>query len=222
VKPYYEDGLVTLYHGDCREWMPIAAADALVTDPPYGLDAVYGRPGGLRRTIQGDATTDLLSWVAGRSQWLLPDAWAAVFCGWNGNAVAANAMEDAGLTVKTVIVWDKLQPGIGTGIRDQHEFIVLGHRGDPPRPWHGGNVWRFPKVHGQPAHPNEKPLALMRALIARLTAGNALIVDPFAGSGSTLEAAKSLGRRAIGIEIEERYCEIAAQRCSQEVLGLVG
>jgi DNA modification methylase len=222
VKPYYSDDLVTIYHGDCREVLPALSvqADILATDPPYGLDAVYGRPGGVRRVIVGDETTDLAEWVVGQIDALAASAWLAVFSGWNGNGPIQVAMTAAGVTVKTVIVWDKMQPGIGTGIRDQHEFVVLGSVGTPPRPWHSGNVWRLPKVHGRPAHPNEKPVNLMRLLLARLTDAPSLVLDPFCGSGSTLEAAKSLGHHAIGIEIDERYCEIAAQRCSQEVLGL--
>jgi DNA modification methylase len=221
VTPYYTDDHVTLYHGDARIVSGLANFDVLLTDPPYGLAAQYGRPGGVRRTIAGDADTSLLEWVSGRVGWFAADAWSVVFCGWNGCGAVQDAMTASGLTVKTVIVWDKMQPGIGSGVRDQHEFAVLGYRGEPPRPWHGGNVWRISKVSGRPVHPNEKPVELMRTMLGRLTDKPIRVLDPFAGSGSTLVAAKALGHTAVGVEIDERHCEVAANRLRQEVLGLV-
>ncbi len=227
MTPYYQDDLVTIYHGDCRDVLPsLPSVDLMVADPPYGLQARYGGITGVRRTIEGDADTGLLLWCAEASA-VVRDGWIVLFCGWNANERVQRVAENSGARVHTVIVWDK---GVATsgrgdlrggpGIREQHEFMVLASRGRPARPWHGGNVWAFQRDMGDLMHPNQKPVTLMAATIDRLTMPGATVLDPCIGSGSTLTAAKLIGRRSIGIEIEERYCEIAANRCRQEVLGL--
>ncbi|EGT5594934.1 site-specific DNA-methyltransferase [Corynebacterium striatum] len=86
---------------------------------------------------------------------------------------------------------------------------------------HNTDIWNFPIVQGYAGkHPCEKPISMMEHIIETSTKPGDIILDPFAGSGSTLRAAKNLGRRAIGVELEERYCEIAAQRLAQETLGI--
>lgn len=215
MKPYYEDGLVTLYHGDCREWTG-GSYDLVATDPPYGLvtNSGYGRE---HQRIAGD-TTASSDWLLSRASTLVADpGWFVMFCGWHYIGEALRIVPPP-MTVKTVAVWDKTRPSIGHGMRDQHEFILVARHGSPIETYKGGNVLRQDRQHG--IHPHAKPLPLMRRLVEWFSPPGGTVFDPFAGSGSTLRAAKDLGRRAIGIEIDERHCETAATRCSQEVLGL--
>ena len=222
MKPYYSDDRVTLYHGDCltvTEWL---TADVLVTDPPYGMAFVSGhRRRGPSRPIVGDESTAARDAIL--SMW--DDRPALVFGTWR--------MPRPDST-RTVIVWDKGDsPGMGAldlpwGL--SHEEVYVMGRGWPVLP-NGGrrreggvprrdpSIIRATLVNSQaadrPDHPTPKPVPLMAQLIAK-TSGT--IADPFAGSGSTLVAAKQLGRHAIGVELEERYAEIAARRLSQDVL----
>ncbi len=129
------------------------------------------------------------------------------------------------IPIRAVLVWDK---GGHVGMGDlslpwkqnwEHIYVsgtgFIGQRGTGVLRFNALAPWA-----GEYSHPHEKPVELMRELIGKC-APLAEIVDPFMGSGTTLRAAKDLGRKAIGIEIEERYCEIAARRCSQEVLDLM-
>jgi len=207
--PYYSDEFVTLYHGDClevREWL---AADVLVTDPPYGYSHSSGWVGKFRgEVIAGDDSlttrNDMLAAWESRP--------ALVFGSWK--------MPKPDGT-HTVLTWDK---GDASGMGDlsvpwkpnTEEVYVIGKGFAGSR---DSSILRAQVVtwasRGR-EHPNMKPVALMQALIAKCPPG--VIADPFTGSGSTLVAAKALGRRAIGVELEERYCEIAARRLEQGVL----
>jgi site-specific DNA-methyltransferase (adenine-specific) len=218
MKPYYQDDLVTIYHGDCREWMP--EADVIVTDPPYGIGwqqhggGVNGKSRGTRRHagIVGDTDTSARDAVLG----LFPWTPAAVFGSWRAPFPA---------DVRQVLVYQK-SPDAGlmgsvTGFRtDSDPIFLVGPWPVRTVRWSSVLVSRIglPTLQAGRSHPHAKPVDVMARLIEAAPPGT--ILDPFMGSGSTLVAAKSLGRKSIGIEIEERYCEIAAQRCSQEVLGL--
>ena len=212
MKPYYEADGVTLYHGDCREILPTLEAAVVVTDPPFGRalqSGMGGRHGDCE--IVGDEDT------AARDAVLA--AWAPrpalVFGSWKVRRPDG---------VRHLLVWDK---GEHVGMGDlsmpwkpnHEEVYVIGEGFAGKRT---GSVLRHLAVAGCVGvrtwrwHPTEKPESLMADLIAKCPPGN--VLDPFAGSGTTLVAAKNLGRRAIGIEIEERYCEIAAKRLSQRVL----
>jgi len=211
--PYYSDEFVTLYHGDClevREWL---AADVLVTDPPYGYSHSSGWVGKFRgEVIAGDDSlttrNDMLAAWESRP--------ALVFGSWK--------MPKPDGT-HTVLTWDK---GDASGMGDlsvpwkpnTEEVYVIGKGFAGSR---DSSILRAQVVtwasRGR-EHPNMKPVALMQALIAKCPPG--VIADPFTGSGSTLVAAKALGRRAIGVELEERYCEIAARRLAQDVLDFTG
>lgn len=214
--PYYQDDLIVLFHGDCREITDWLTADVLVTDPPYGIAYESNRNGDKRnakmgRPIAGDNNLELRDHVL--------EAWgerpALVFGRWD-------APRPAGTRHR--LIWDKgneLSMGdlkMPWG-RSEEEIYVLG-RGFSGR--RSGNIIRSPKQSSQdasrPDHPTPKPVSLMEVLIAKCPKG--LIADPFVGSGSTLVAAKLQGRKAIGIEIEERYCAIAAQRLAQDALPL--
>lgn len=212
VTPYYDDGLVTLYHDDALTWKSLPG-DVLVTDPPYGRSYRSGKAGRLARSIEGDEDVSARERVL--SLWRLFDRPALVFGQWQ-----MPHPEDT----KAVLVWDAYPLGMGDlSIPWKpcwHEIYVIG------RGFHGHRdsavLTGFAPVQSLArngrTHPHEKPVELMHYLIDRCPPG--VIFDPFAGSGSTLVAAKRAGRRAIGIEIDEGYCGDAALRLSQDVLGL--
>jgi hypothetical protein len=208
VKPYYEQDGIAIYHGDCREVLPSLSADVLVTDPPFGIGYFSNRTKceNVARSIAGDEDTRLRDWVL--SWW--GDKPALVFGSPGIPAPPQTRMN---------LVWHK--PGSGMGDlslpwKPDYEFIHVigagftGHRGE--------SVFRYPLrvFRGDLLHPHQKPEDLIEMLLAKCPVGK--VIDPFIGSGSTLVAAKASGRRAIGIEIEERYCEIAANRLAQGVL----
>jgi DNA modification methylase len=206
-KPYYQDDLVTIYHGDCRDLLPLIKADVIVTDPPYGIGG-WSSTGG--NSLRPDEVAALNGWdVAPDPQVLrLVVATAELAIIWGGNYLC-----DALGPFRAPLVWDK-------GIRGMHfadgEMAWTNLTGTL-------RILNLPiastEVKGHRFHPTQKPIGVMAWSIQQ-SRTEGTILDPFMGSGSTLVAAKSLNRHAIGIEIEERYCEIAAQRCSQGVLGL--
>jgi site-specific DNA-methyltransferase (adenine-specific) len=217
MTPYYDDGTCVIYHGDCREidaWD--IAGGVMVTDPPYGMEFVTGtgRKDGWQSRWSGAA-------IAGDESTAARDQ---VLATWDGRPAIVFATWKRPLPAKTreVIVWDKV---VSTGMGDlsipwrpSWEAICLLGSGFVGRRTHG--VLRYPLPTLAPErqlHPTAKPVKLMRHLVDRCPP-LAEIVDPFMGSGTTLRAAKDCGRKAIGIEIEERYCEIAAKRLAQEVL----
>lgn len=209
MKPYYEDGLVTIYHGDCREWMP--EADVIVTDPPYGMAYQHGfRKGG--RAMGNDGVT-----IAGDDVPFDPTFLLAL--GKPTLLFGANHYADRLPPSRGWIVWDKRD---GDGPTDQSDAelawtnVLSVVRLFSAR-WRGAMRQGREQADGR-VHVNQKPVALMAWAIAFMPPGT--VLDPFAGSGSTLVAAKNAGRASIGIEIDERYCEVAANRCRQEVLGL--
>ena len=219
MTPYYDDGLVTIYHGDCREvdaWD--IAGGVMVTDPPYGMLYRSGMNGSFGECrVNGDESTDLRDFVLER--WAPRPA--LVFGRWS-------VLRPAG--TRMVLVWEKGE-SVGMGDltlpwRPNIEDVYVIGRGFVGRR-DRSSVLRYPShpgvstAHGTRHHPTEKPVGLMSDLIQRCPPV-ADIVDPFMGSGSTLRAAKNLGRGAVGVEIEERYCEIAARRLAQEVFDFEG
>lgn len=217
MTPYYADDLVTLYHGDCRELLPHVTADVVVTDPPYGIG--WNTRGG----SSGRGGQDFPAMVGDREVF---EPSGILTLGLPTVLFGANHYASRLPLSPTWFVWDKRPEMESTDQADCE--IAWTNLGGPARmfrfTWNGGHTEIYVKRGEHPSgpvryHPTQKPLALMRWVIQRCPDG--IILDPFAGSGSTLVAAKSLGRRSIGIEIEERYCEVAANRCRQEVLGLV-
>jgi site-specific DNA-methyltransferase (adenine-specific) len=205
MKPYYKDDLVTIYHGDCREWMP--EADVIVTDPPYGIALDTDR----RKTFGEWQSHRVWEPVVGDDQTFDPAhllAYGRCIL-WGANNYA-QALEPGGW-----LIWRKTNaPPLGS---------------ECEMAWTNATRRIFMYATNRPStssleiyHPTQKPVDLMRWCLDGWTKATDIVLDPYMGSGSTLVAAKSLGRKSIGIEIEERYCEVAAQRCSQEVLGLVG
>lgn len=218
MRPYYEDSAVTLYHGDCRKVLPTLAGveGALVlTDPPYGIN----HPTNYRSRGRGGLAQprDYPPVYADNEpfdpRWLLDIGRGRIL--WGGNYYADKLPPQSGW-----LVWDKERPDDLDQATCELAWTdcVKGVR-RLRHLWHG--ALRGSENDAPLSHPTQKPVELMQwCMVLRWTQGFRLIVDPYVGSGTTLVAAKNLGRRAIGIEIEERYCSIAARRLGQEVLDL--
>ena len=242
MNPYYADDLVTIYHGDAFDVLPdLAGVSALITDPPYSsggqfrgdrmqsVISKYVQYGTIieRPEFTGD-NRDQRSYLAWCSLWLtaarhaaLPGCVVAMFTDWRQLPITTDALQAGGWVWRGIGVWDK---GNGArpqaGLTAQCEYVVWGTAGPSSIDVYLSGVFRQPSPRGdEKSHIAEKPRPVMDWL-AGLCPPLGTVLDPFMGSGTTLVAAKNMGRRSIGIEIEERYCEIAAQRCSQEVLGL--
>lgn len=199
MTPYYQDDFVTIYHADARDvwsWEFLHRQKAVVvTDPPYPNNA-----------------------------------------GHFDDAVAVAEGVLAACDVETITFWNELErPYVPLSLVAIHIWHRANVNGRPYEPAYHfspemtkrrSEVLRHaaifdgagPGCHEYLGHPTQKPVALMQRLLERTDLG--VVIDPFAGVGSTLRAAKNLGRKSIGIEIDERYCEIAAKRCAQEVLDL--
>ena len=221
TEPYYQDDHVTLYHGDSLDILPTLTYDAMVTDPPYGIGwkkgANYRRGSQPHDGIANDDTTETR------------DA-ALRLCGDRPAIVFGSVYLPPPDGTRHVAIWQKPADAgvVGSTIglrRDVEAIYFLGNL--ERRPCNQSSVLtsRIPSIGnpyspaGRFGHPHAKPEDLMRQLFD-FVAPDAVIVDPFAGSGSTLRAAKDLGRRAIGVELEEQYCETIVSRLAQEVLAL--
>lgn len=250
MTPYYEHAGITIYHGDCREVLADQDCQerwekkmSVITDPPYEAEAhtlqrrVQHERGagyaGRRVAVESlgfDAITEETRSVVAVLASEAVGRWCLTFCQVEAAMKWRAAWENGGLVYRRTCVWIKPdgmpqysgdRPGMG------YESIVVMHAKGASR-WNGGGKhgvfqWNKNDNGGRPnEHPTTKPGTLMRQLVGLFTDAGEMILDPFMGSGTTLRAAKDLGRRAIGIEIEERYCEVAAKRLSQEVLDLAG
>ncbi len=217
---------ITLYRADCLDVLPLLEAgsvDLVLTDPPYFQPATHycpTRDQGIPKKSIGDMSILELAFKT----WC--DWMAAVtnqagtiyfFCDGQSYPIAFTALYPHAKHVRPLI-WDKITSYNGYTWRHQHELIAWAEMPKAERVNTGdGDILRFRAVPvAERVHPAEKPTGLVRALAAKHDA--VVILDPFMGSGTTLRAAKDLGRRAIGIEIEEKYCEIAARRLEQEIL----
>lgn len=224
MEPYYSDDLVTLYHGDCREISVWLDADVLVTDPPYGRGWQQGGLGSRQRESGGGGT-------ASQSHGgILGDEGAAVrdevLTMWGSRRAIAfgDLLLPPPVGTKQVLCYRKpssagIRGATANRRRDLEAIYLIG----PHRSGIGGRTsvveTRLANVADpkfRTGHPHSKPIDVMCELIEMTDGGS--IADPFAGSGSTLFAAKYLGRRATGVELEERYCEIAAKRLAQDTL----
>lgn len=212
--PYYQDNYVTIYHGDSQEILPeLPKADLVLTDPPYGINENHKKNNSRGRlaksTDYGDYEWDKKPAPENLINACLNNSINTII--WGGNFFHLPPSP-------CWLVWDKKNgnndfadcelawTNLNAAVR-KFEFMWNGMLRD-------GEARNKKRVH-----PTQKPLELMTWCISRIKDCNS-IIDPFMGSGTTLRAAKDLNRKAIGIEIEEKYCEIAAQRCCQEVLPL--
>lgn len=222
MKPYYEQDGITIYHGDCREIIPsLVGIGSIVTDPPYGIDwnpdnrRFTSAPSEWWRETDRTATSSLPR-VVGDTARFDPSHLLQFPCVlWGANHYASRLPDSGGW-----LVWDKRKGLEELGDKwpmSEAELAWTNLQGRVSvfrMRWSG----MIRPVEEKPrSHPNQKPVALMRWCIERT---DGIVCDPYLGSGTTLRAAKDLGRFAIGIEIEERYCEIAARRLDQTVLAL--
>lgn len=244
MKPYYSDSLVTIYHGDCLAVLPTiktASIDVIATDPPYNVSSRNGRDGttkgglkrkdGTMREVRRDFGEWDRDWDAtpflAESCRVLSDGGSLV--AFTSEFLLAPYLA-SGLTHKSMLYWCKSNPAPSFGrlyVRAvemavwQTKGAGWGFNGGGYQP----NVYHAPILNGFRAenvearvHPTQKPVELMMWIIGQHSR-DGVVLDPFMGSGTTIKAAKELNRRAIGIELEERYCAIAAERCCQEVLN---
>jgi hypothetical protein len=223
--PYYADDLVTLYLGDCREVTGWLEADVLVTDPPYGRAWKQGA-GGHTRNPRGAYSHPGIS---GDKDTAVRDAALALW-GDRLGIVFGDPLVDRPAAAKQALGYRKSAGGGTKGtfagfLRDLELIYLTG-------PWPAGlngrtsilesgarNAAGPVGVTARYGHPHAKPVDVMETLIAACPDG--VIADPFAGAGSTLVAARNLGRRAVGVEIDEAYAEKTARRLSQGVLVAV-
>lgn len=239
MKPYYQDPLVTIYHGDALDVLaeiPSESVGIVFTDPPYSSGARNSAKmrarGSMRResgTFGGD------DWIGGDN--LSAHGFAMLvrlfgvetfrvverdghffgFMDWRQLPVLQGAIESSGWSARSLIVWDKIHFGMGNGFRQQAEFVLHASKGtgDNFLRHDLGTVLREKRQPDSIGHPTVKPTGIIEQCLSAVPGS---VLDPFMGSGSTLVAAKNIGRQAVGIEIEERYCELAAERCRQESL----
>jgi site-specific DNA-methyltransferase (adenine-specific) len=204
MEPFYQDEAVQIWHGDCREILPrLTATDILLTDPPYGVLSATGSAATRR---SGNVDSGRVAWDVAPDSALIETLLAigSIRMIWGG----------CHLTLPPTLgylVWDKQIDGLNFG---EVEYCWTSMKFAPRIFRH-----RAVGIDGGKIHPTQKPEALMRWCLS-FTPSHFAVCDPFMGSGTTLVAAKRLGRKAIGIERERKYCELAVERLAQGALGL--
>lgn len=218
ITPYYQDNRITLYHGDCLEIRAWLDADVLVTDPPYGIayscNYRYAKAKGREAAAKPIAAP-----IAGDSDTTQRDSALSVW-GTRPAIIFGRWDQPRPIATHTRLIWDKGGGFLGDlsnpwGKSDE-EIYVLGRGFSGKREGSVVRIHLNSQAADRPNHPTPKPIPLMERLIDKCPPGT--IADPFAGSGATLIAARNLGRKAIGVELEERYCEIIARRLDQMCL----
>ncbi len=208
--PYYQDSHTTIYHGDCLDILPhLGPVDLVLTDPPYGIGEAAGK-----NKSRGLLAT---SKDYGNAKWDdRPVAWDLMLsiiqkgnaaCVWGGNYYPMPP-------TPSWLIWDKLNGKTDFADCEMAWTNYGGAARLKQHRWHG----MIRKGHEERFHPTQKPKEVIVWCVERCPDNPQTILDPFMGSGTTLVAAKELGRKAIGIEISREYCDIAVKRLRQEVL----
>lgn len=212
IEPYYSQDGITIYNADCRKVLPfLEAADLVIADPPYGMNFQSNHRVVKHKKIANDdrLPLDLIYLAIHQAK-----AAAYVFCRWDNLAAMP--------TPKSVIAWVKNNWSMGDLEHEhgrqweaccfypKHEHEFVSRIPDVVHADRTDNVF----------HPSEKPVDLIERLIAANRCET--ILDPFMGSGTTLVAAKLCGKKAVGIELDEAYCEAAVKRLSQQVFDFEG
>ena len=247
MKPYFERGGISIYHGEALAIlmdMPALSVDALITDPPYSSGGAFRGDRAMPTTQKYVPSKEVVNfhptfsgdnrdqrsygfwctiWLSECRRVAQDSAPFVVFSDWRQLPTTTDVIQAGGWVWRGIVAWDKtrgIRPSKGR-FSQQAEFLVWGSKG--PMPVERGvgcldGVFTFAPFQGK-QHIAGKPDLLMREVV-RICEPGGLILDPFMGSGTTLFSARQMGYRAIGIEIEERYCEIAARRLDQMVLPL--
>lgn len=219
--PVYRHEGITVYHGDCLDVLPTLAgesADFVLTDPPY-LVGLEGRWDGDKKRVASDTDP---AWLrpAFSQIWrvMKPDTFRVSSYGWPHADAFLGVWKSLGFRPVSHLALVKRQWGLGRFTRGTHETAFLLAKGRPPKPDRPISDVLDWRREGAAVHPNQKPVASLSPLLDSLCPPRGLVFDPFMGGGSTLRAAKNLSLRAVGIEIEARYCEAATRRMAQGVL----
>jgi adenine-specific DNA-methyltransferase len=201
-----------IIQGDCLQVLksfPSRSVDLVVTDPPY-LVNYRDRSG---RTIANDTgKADFLSAFSDLYRVLKPDSFCVCFYGWNRVDEFFSAWRAAGFRPAGHIVWKKEYASNARFLQYRHEqayLLVKGNPARPGKPLPDVQPWKYT---GNRAHPTEKAVEILQPLIRAFSKPGDIVLDPFAGSGSTAVSASLSGRRYIGIELEDRYCQLARKR----------
>lgn len=247
MTPYYEDESCTIYHGDCLDVLEAGVirtyptptegfVQAVVMDPPYasGARTEVSKPASgqmlrgqrFAKPIENDQMTTagfvwLMRETARAFMPMLAEGGGVLsFIDWRSWPNLVGALESVNLRVNDMVVWDKQAIGMGHAFRKRHELILYASKGVATV--YDKSVGTVIPVARQmnDDHPSPKPVGLIERLLRVTTSVGQIVLDPFMGCGPTLVAAKAMGRQAIGVELDERYCEVAARRLSQEVLAV--
>lgn len=232
MKPYYSDDLVTLYHGDCLNILTEIereSVDVVLTDPPFFMPATHYSSRTQWQRSWGDTSILAAFWgqvLDAIVPTMRPTGHLLAFC--DGASYPVFYPETyRRFDALRSLVWDKGRIGMGSPYRNQHELVIAARWAASGRTEERGvaDVFKCPPVtSGNRLHPVDKPVDLLRQMLMPVAPIGSVILDPFAGGGSTLVAARDAGHAAIGIETEERYCEVIAKRLDQGALtfGEVG
>jgi site-specific DNA-methyltransferase (adenine-specific) len=213
MTPYYDADGITIYHGDCREILPsLGPVDLVLADPPYGINFGYAN-----RRLRGEEFTQAAHRIIGDREPFNPVPLLTL-----GRCVlfGANYFTDR-LPLGQWIIWNKRDQRETSSLFADGEMIWHNCGGLPVQVFNWFWVGYYRKGEmGLALHPAQKPVSLMRWIVEQFTKPGDLILDPYMGSGPVARACADTGRRYLGIEIEERYCEVAAKRLGQGVLAL--
>lgn len=211
MNPYYDHGGITIYNADCREVLPgLGTFDLLLTDPPYGIGVVVST-----NTDRNRPWLERLGGVAGDDVPFEPAHLLDLKCPailWGGNHYASRLPDSKGW-----IAWDK---ATRNGLDLKHAEIEFAWTDCVTRPRCFRHMWSGPyrdSERGSRLHPTQKPVALMSWCLGLVPEART-VIDPYMGSGPVAKACKERGLRYVGIELVEKYCEIAAKRLAQETL----
>ena len=220
MKPYYQDEWVTIYHGDCREILPtLGKVDLVLTDPPYGVS--YKKSG--EEYMIGDTVNLIPYFLPLARRVLKPDGAIYMFSS-TTKLVDTLPVFNTYFKLHSIIIWDKRIGQIPRQLSHyklRYEPILYGSKGLHRLNGYADDVFQCDIPRGKKrVHPTQKPIEIVEYIVGNSAKETSIVLDPFLGSGTTAVACIHLNRKCIGIEIEEKYCSIAAKRLSQGVMRL--